>query len=264
MIGSELMLEHLHPNIGGYFLMAKTFCRAIAQKALIAGAPEWQWSRDKTDAEYMELSTVSEFDSLLGKIKIDMLTHKWPFQTGNIHYEFVPANLVERIVYKYILKAIAWSTARYELAGYYAEIKDYARARRECRAVSKVVPQSYEPLLRVADYYRMEGKRDEAQAAYRTCILAEDNPFARMKLAIILLEEENAKEASEEIESAFALAHRWRNKFTPKAAASGRYLLGVAYAKLGKGQLARENLQRAIAIQPDYRDAQDLLKQLER
>jgi tetratricopeptide (TPR) repeat protein len=264
LTGNELILEHLHPNLDGYFLMAKTFCRTIAQNNILVKPHHWHWELDKTDSAYLDLSTVSEFDRLVGKIKVDLLTHKWPFVKETNDYQFKPGSAEEGIVYRYIQKKTAWSDARYDLAQFYAGSRKFDLARRECLAVAKVIPFSYQPLLRVADYYRSEGKQQEAKAAYLHCFAVEDNPFARMKLAIILLEEDNPAAASEQINSAFALEEQGPYKLPPAAAASGRYLLGVAYAQMGKISEARENLQRALVIEPDYNDARSLLQQLSR
>ncbi len=262
MIGTELILEHLHPNINGYFLMAKVFCQAIAQCNLLVQPTEWNWNLDKRDAEYMEMSTVTNFDREVGRIKVELLTKRWPFNTGQTPVEFTPTNATESIVFRYLQGKIVWSDARYSLADYQASNKNYEMARKECLAIAKVLHYSYQPLLRVADYYRTEGRNEEAKAAYLRCIDAEDNPYAHFKLAIILLEEERAAEAAREIEISFALENSGLYKLPPSAAASGRYLLGVSYAKLGRIPEAKRSLERALAINPNDNDAKQLLQQL--
>jgi tetratricopeptide (TPR) repeat protein len=117
-------------------------------------------------------------------------------------------------------------------------------------------------LLRYADYFNQEGKKEEAMAAYQRCFEADDNPFARMKLAVLLLEEEKASPAAAQIEIAFTIDEKGKYKLPTKGAATARYLLGVAYAKLGRFGPARENLQRALAIEPGYKEADELLRQL--
>jgi tetratricopeptide (TPR) repeat protein len=262
IIGNELILEHLHPNISGYFLMAKTFSQTIRRQSLLVS--DWGKRPDVPDDEVWKVSAVTEFDSLLGAIKLDLLKHRWPFTTENSTSSFRPANDLERIVFSYAQGTIAWSDARYRAADYFAKNSVYEKARRECEAVAKVLPFSYQPVLRIADYYRAEMKNEEAKTAYMHCYTVEDNPYARMKLAIILLEEENAKAASEQIEAAFVSEQKTSYKLPIAAASSARYLLGVAYAKQNDLLLARQNLERAIAIDPNNADAQQLLKQLPR
>lgn len=262
IVGTPLILEHLHPSFRGYFLMAKAFTSAIRRNGLVARAEDWAQETVRTDSMVFEASTVSDFDSLHGAISVEMLRHRWPFVVHETEYAFRPANPVEAIVLRYIRKQVPWSGARFELAAYYAAQRDFQRARRECFAVAKVVPFSYDPLLRVADYYRAEGDTARAEEFYRRSAAVEDNPFARMKLAVLLMEGNRAAEAAREIEAAFAVHERTTYRLKPADAAAARYLLGGAYATLGDIPRARRELQRALAIDPSQRDARELLEKL--
>lgn len=259
--GSELLLEHLHPNIRGYFLMARTFATTLASTGVLAPTDQWQTAPD--DSTLMDTSTVAEFDHTVGKVRVELLMRKWPFHTGPVNYEFTAATPIEGVAFRYLQKTIAWSEARYLVAEWHARNKDFELARRECLAVAKVLFYSYQPLLRVADYYRMEGRNDEAKRAYASCFATEDNPFARFKLAIILLEENRNAEASAQIAEAFSVDATGRHKLPLPAAASGRYLQGVAYARLGRMQDARLSLERALALDPNLTDARELLQRIQ-
>jgi tetratricopeptide (TPR) repeat protein len=264
IVGNTLVLEHLHPNIKGYFLMAKTWWRTIMESDVLVPRSEWRLDRDETDAGYMQLSTASAFDSTVGALKIALLMRKWPFQNVEQPFTFTPSNVMEEIAYRYVQGRMAWSDARYALAEAYAQAGEFDRARNECMAVSKVIPFSYNPLLRVADYYAREGKMQEAKAAYWHCVNTEENPFGRMKLGWRYLEEEKPDSALQQLLRAFQVNEHTHDKLTLQGQASGRYLLAVAYAKLGNLTEARNQLERALAIQPDYADARELLEHLRR
>ncbi len=264
IIGSELMLEHLHPGIRGYFLMAKTWTQSLASHGIPVPVSEWQFARDKTDEEYMALSTVTEFDHQVGRIKVDIMTKKWPFKEPATPYKFKPKNPLERIVLRYLQDDIAWSTARYELAAYYSSEKKYDLARKECLAVSAVIPYSYQPLLKVADFYREENRTSQAKEAYLKCYTTEENPFARMKLAIILIEQDSLNDAESQIGRALEVERSGPHKFQPGAASSAQYLLGVIAAKQGKFPAARNYLQYALNIYPENTEAKELLGKLPR
>lgn len=244
--------------------MAKVFAEAMNGKRLLFPENTWSQALQKTDEEYYRDSEVTEFDELVGSIKVDLLQHKWPFTETSTGYSFTPRSKPEEIAFRYVQGRIFWSEARYELSEYYAASKDFNRARRECSAVSKVIPYSYQPLLRIADYFRMEGQRDSAKTWYQRCIAAEDNPYARMKFAIILLEEEQPSQAAQQIETGFQVAAQKGVQLSNEASASSYYLLGVAYAKMGKFREAREHLGRSLSIMPNQPDTRDLLQQVER
>ncbi|MBI5474048.1 MAG: tetratricopeptide repeat protein [Ignavibacteriae bacterium] len=260
--GGELILEHLHPNVKGYFLMGKTFVHAMKKNSLLARADDWAATPSPSDSALFEQSTIAEFDETVGRLKVEFLKRRWPFNTGTTNYEFVAANPIESVAFRYVQQGIAWSDARYLLAEYYAGIKRFDLARKECLAVAKVIPFSYNPLLRVADYYRMEGKRDESKKAYERCIAVEENPYAHIKLGLTYLEEENSGKAAQELEKAMDLNTTFGEKLTVEASSAARYLLGVAYAKSGMVEKAKAELNRAIAINPNNTDARDVLRQL--
>jgi tetratricopeptide (TPR) repeat protein len=258
--GNELFLEHLHPNITGYFFMAKAFADAIKKNRLLAA--ESDWNPAPADSVLTETSTVGEFDWALGKIKTDLLKRRWPFNKGAVNFEFSAANPIESLVFKYVKKEVAWSDARYLLAEHYAKNGQYHLARKECLAVSRVIPHHYNPLLRVADYYRLEGKREEARAAYKHCLAVEENPYGHVRLGLLFLEEEKVSEAATELQSALTINETFDDPLRAEGVSGARYLLGVAYAKMGRLQEAKNELNRALAINPNNEEAKEVLKQL--
>ncbi len=260
--GNELFLEHLHPNIDGYFLMAKAFAGAIRSNNVVFSPSDWKPESTVSDSSLMATSTVSEFDRTVGKLKTDFLKRRWPFNKGAVNFEFNASHPIESLVFRYLQKEIGWSEARYMLADYHAKQGQFDRARNECLAVSKILPFYYNPLLRVADYYRAEGKHEESKEAYRRCIAVEDNPYARIKLGLRLLEEENSAEAVTEFETALKVNEGFAEPFSLEASSGARYLLGVAYAKLGRVAEAKDQLNRALAINPNNNNAREVLNQL--
>jgi tetratricopeptide (TPR) repeat protein len=260
IIGHELIVEHLHPDIAGYFLMAKTWAADIRAAHLLG--PEPPGGEILPDSTYMDSSAVTAFDEELGKIKTGLIKRHWPFTRGNVSTSFIPGDSVQAIVYAYIRHAIGWSDARYALAAYYGRHAQFRLARRECLAVWRVIPFSFQPLLKLADYFSDEGNTHEAEAAYERCIGVEDNPFARMKLGLLMLQEDRASDAAREIEEGFAVNGKGAGSLPVGGTATGRYLLGVAYAKLGKFEEAKDNLRKALVIQPDLREARDVLSQI--
>lgn len=262
ILDSTLLLVHVHPNINGYFLMAKTLCDAITQNHLLVPPSNWSHSR-VSDSTLMELSRVTVFDWTVGKVKIDLLERNWPFETGTANYQFVASNPVESVVFRVMKGGIAWAEARYLLAEFEARNNHFDLARKECLAVARVAPFYYDPLFRYAGYYEQEGKTEEAKEAYRQCYEADDNPFARMKYAALLLDDGKAESAAAQIDTAFAVDARGKYRLSTQSAVAGRYLLGVAYAKLGEINLAKASLEQALAMIPSFADARKLLRQLE-
>ncbi len=73
--GATLLLEHLHPNVDGHFLIADAFYRALGEAAL----PEpWQTAVPPNVARGQVL--VTELDSTLASLHVRRLLDNWPFQ----------------------------------------------------------------------------------------------------------------------------------------------------------------------------------------
>ncbi len=260
LVGNELILEHLHPNIDGYFLMAKVWAKDIQTSALLGGNLDWTPAPD--DSTLFAESDVSPFDREMGRIRTMMLTSHWPFQPRVLPRPADTDDSVSSITRAYLDRRLAWPMARFRLGDLYAGRNQLAQARREYLAVTHVLQYSYLPWIRVADLYYLQRDLKQAEEYYRRSIGAEDNPYSHMKLGTVFLAEERAQDAVRQIDSAFALEGRQGEKFTLEGAANGRFLLGVAYVKLGRISDARVQLQRAIAIQPDFQKARGLLEQL--
>jgi len=255
-------MEHLHPNIGGYVLMAEAFASSMRTRGLLFGRQGWDAAPLLTETEVLKNSPVSQFDTLMGAIKIELLTHRWPFVRETVPFVYRPKDAIEGIVYRYVQGQSAWSEARYELSEEYVRTGRFDDARRECRAVAAVIPHSYQPYLRIADYYSKEGKPQEALQAYDECTKVQDNPFSRIKRAVILLETERSREALSELHAALALP-RSLEQLSALQLSLAQYLLGVAYAKLSDFVRARQSAQAALRYDPSSSEARDLLRQLD-
>jgi tetratricopeptide (TPR) repeat protein len=258
--GHELILEHLHPNIGGYFLMAKTWAHDIRADGLMGPGAEWREA--PPDTVLFERSTVSLFDEEVGRRRIDVLLHHWPFVARETSPKLIPADSVQAIVFSYIQRRMTWAEARYALGELYARRGEPDNARREILAVAHANPLSCVPLLRVGDFFYLQGRQPEAEEQYRQSIAVEDNQYGRIKLGALYLDDGRPAEAAAEIERAFALEAMSRIKFPLHGAATGRFNLGTAYARMGKNAEARAQLQRAQAIEPGMKGPRELLEQL--
>lgn len=73
LIGNNYMLEHLHPNDQGYFIMAEAFFEALVSEKLI----QVQYNISEQTAK--QLTAVTSADKMLARFKIDGLTSDYPF-----------------------------------------------------------------------------------------------------------------------------------------------------------------------------------------
>jgi tetratricopeptide (TPR) repeat protein len=104
LIGYNLILEHLHPNIDGYFLMADAFLNTLKKNNFISR--DWNPLSVKPSEFYRNNWGFTELDSLIGDLKIKMLKSGWPFIPGNEINIFMstykPKNLIDSLAFRYV------------------------------------------------------------------------------------------------------------------------------------------------------------------
>jgi tetratricopeptide (TPR) repeat protein len=126
LIGNGLLLEHVHPNLDGYFLLADAFFDAMVAQG-IPGRPEV----GVTEADARADLPVSEVDRLFGEYKVQRIKSGWPFApTWTAPRLPPPASEAERLAQDLYFERISWPEAQDQLRRHYQATGDrlgYAR-----------------------------------------------------------------------------------------------------------------------------------------
>ena len=114
IIGNDLMLEHLHPTIDGYFIIADSFYKALAKSAIFGRFPQYI----DTEVAQQDLP-VFDAEIYWGKAKIAALMADYPFtkspQKVQLPVVKTPSDRLGLAAYK---KQIDWLTIAQENLGY--------------------------------------------------------------------------------------------------------------------------------------------------
>jgi tetratricopeptide (TPR) repeat protein len=114
IIGNDLMLEHLHPTINGYFIIADSFYKALQQSDVLGRFPEYI----QTEIAQQDLP-VFDAEVYWGKAKIAGLMADYPFtkspQKVQLPVAKTPSDRLGLAAYK---KQIDWLTIAKENLGY--------------------------------------------------------------------------------------------------------------------------------------------------
>ncbi len=122
LVGESLLLEHVHPNLDGYFLLADAFFSALIANGL-PGAPEV----DLAIAEARAGMPVSDIDRFLGDYKVLRIKAGWPFSDGRIPVTLpAPASESERLAQELYHERISWPEAHDRLRRHYQAQGDRA------------------------------------------------------------------------------------------------------------------------------------------
>ncbi|MBN2423497.1 MAG: tetratricopeptide repeat protein [Calditrichaceae bacterium] len=205
IIGHNLILEHLHPNISGYFLMTKAFYTAILKGKIITS--ELDSANLKNDAYYRKEWGYTELDSIVGELTVRSLKEGWPFKSKELPkrflHDFKPANLFEKIAMKKLGSTdFSMEMAHLELAGYYEKQKNFADAYREYLALIHSIPYETEFYEKAATLLLMNGDYQQAFKLLSKSLKIYPTFFAVKWLGLIHLKSNNLKQALEYLEKA--------------------------------------------------------------
>jgi tetratricopeptide (TPR) repeat protein len=114
LVGHTLLLEHVHPNLDGYFLLADAFHDALLAAGL-PGTPEVVIDAATARREI----PASEIDHWLGDYKVRKIQAGWPFRASPIELVLPrPASEGERLAQDVFHSRIDWATAQDQLRRY--------------------------------------------------------------------------------------------------------------------------------------------------
>ncbi len=193
--GNNLILEHLHPNLRGYFLMAQAYYKAIQKTKIFRQPPHWP----PPDSVLWKEFGITDFDREIGKLRILVLTHSWPFTANHFtrleDLGYQPQNLVQELAKAYWENRITWEQAHVKLAEYYTAQKEYSRAEAEYRALIAATPYNPSPYQRLAYLLIKQQKLNSAKLVLLKLAKFSSDFFTHKWLGAILLNEGKVKES---------------------------------------------------------------------
>lgn len=179
LIGSGLLIDHVHPNIKGYFLLAKTWFQTIKENKILGLSP----NIGENDSLLWKESAVTQLDSLIGAIKILELKSRPPFSQTEESLNYEPHSTIEQIAYQYVVsKKLSWASAHMNVVKYYLGIGNYSKTLDELRAIL-VSDQDNPMILKLAGDMALQlNLLNKAEKYYLTANKYSTNQFIEYKL----------------------------------------------------------------------------------
>jgi tetratricopeptide (TPR) repeat protein len=131
MIGNELVLEHVHPNLTGYALISEAFYAAMKKEKLI---PVNQ-VKEMTFQELLQSMPVTKVDSLAGIYKANKLKTSWPFSAALRQDTFRVETQEEKWAWNVAFNRLSWRAATDSLYNYYLGSHQLNKARKVMEAL---------------------------------------------------------------------------------------------------------------------------------
>jgi len=138
IIGSETILEHVHPNLYGYAIMSEAFYQSFQQQHLITDSAQKVISFDELRKEM----PITRMDSLSGQYQIMMLKTGWPFNVPLSKDFRLSANLEDTLAGKVGLNHMEWRVAMGQIFDHDKQTDNKEGALRVMEAMALEYPQN--------------------------------------------------------------------------------------------------------------------------
>jgi tetratricopeptide (TPR) repeat protein len=279
IVGRTLMLEHLHPNIDGYFLIADTFYEALRAKQMIG-----PWTAPVPADRARREILVTPVDSLVAALRTDRLRSGWPFQPRGVTLTPIvdtlrPTTIVEQLAQAVVRGTLAWAIAMEQLRAYYERAGDYDRAIHVALAMAQEYDYSPQPYMDAGRLAILRHRYDEALRYVRAATERRETASSVQLVGLLLLRLGDHDAAMPYLRRAAALAPGDRRMSVALTAAealpdlertrahaprdtSALYNLAVAYALTQQYEKSREVLAALRRVAPGHAGARELLRRL--
>jgi tetratricopeptide (TPR) repeat protein len=258
LVGNTLILEHVHPNVRGYFTLANEYARVMRTRGFVASSEEWA-RRDTTPLETLWAERhVTEIDERIGRRRTEVLTATWPFVDGIAVVDAIPpADTLGQIAEKVARGRVYWHLAHWDAIGYYSRRNDRRALEREYRTLIDQLPSiDVQPYLQLArlllEERRIQGVRELLTASLNVA----PTILAYRALADIAMGTGDFDGASAYYEKTFGFPQ------TRDEQAENGHLLALAYFRAGKIDRATRKVMEVLSLKPEYAPAVKLLNEL--
>jgi tetratricopeptide (TPR) repeat protein len=126
IIGDELILEHVHPDLMGYALLSDAFYKSMKKEKLIAINTE----NEMSFTQLIQEMPITKVDSLAGLYKVSNLKRNWPFSEVMSSHPYAIKTVEEKLAYGVTSQQLAWPDAISQLYDYYINNHELEKARK--------------------------------------------------------------------------------------------------------------------------------------
>lgn len=145
IIGKELILEHLHPNLDGYYLLSTSFYRSMVKTLNFDERPG-----QKSVLPFAELP-LTQMDSFFGNYQNVILRSQWPFSEPLPTFSLAGKEAPEVMAGGLIDKKVSWEEAMQNLYRYYQANADQRNVLKVVESMALAYPLDHLAHLRAGE-----------------------------------------------------------------------------------------------------------------
>ena len=248
IIGSDLMLEHLHPNLEGYHLIADAFYEALISSAVL-GKPSLYVTTDVARGEVL----FTAVDSLFGAYRVRQLLSAWPFQSPGTAIDALDSleatTPIEAIALELYRGEIQWYEATDRLRIHYEQQQDLHHALQASLAMIQQYPYLPRPYAQAADIMVRQGRVQEALVYFEAANDIEETASVHYMLGMLHLRSGRVVAAKDNLERATEL---------DPANVAMRLQLTQYYVLIREFEQAAESVEILLSLDSDHQAAHEL------
>ena len=208
LIGDNITVDHLHPNIRGYFLMADAFFNTMRTAGLIA--EKWNDANIKPAESYLNNWGITRLDTICADLSIRFLKGGWPFQpksvANRVIQDYIPTTPAESLaVYNFFNPDEGIEVLHLKLAEYYEKRGDLERALAEYKALYYTIPFETMFYERATNILLHQEKYDEALPILQKSLQIRPTVYALKWIGQIWLTQNKILEALPYLEKVYEI-----------------------------------------------------------
>ncbi|TNE73904.1 tetratricopeptide repeat protein [bacterium] len=254
IIGNELMLEHLHPNVDGYSTLGKSFVDVFLL------SPPKNLRVNRTNLRdwtyYNEHVYVTDFDKTIAEIKLLRLKSGWPFVQKNEYKNVIiykPETIADSLALDVVENKITLEEAKVKLAETYTKRRQIDKAIHEYLSIIVDIPYSASAYVFVGKLYIDSNRLDKAEPFLEIANRLDANAFTKKMLGAIKIDKKEYESGIRYLKESIQL-----NPKDPQAL----YNLAGGYALNRQFKEAKETAEKVKEINPNYPGLMSLINQL--
>lgn len=245
LVGYNLTVDHLHPNIDGYRLIANAFYDEMKKSNLLPKGQHSNLTEEKADSILKANFPFTALDSTLANYSIIVLTGQYPFvPKGTPNYKMLNykmSNIVDTIAAQIFNKQLKWETAHSKLAEYYLNRNEIDKFIREMEVIIAERPYYDVPYRTLAAYLIDKGYIEKAIPYLKKLDQIKSDFFSNKWLGQVYLKLNEADTALPYLQKAVQYGEADYQLW---------YNLAGAYYLNGNVDLAITSIERSLQLNP--------------
>lgn len=243
--GSDLFLEHVHPNQRGYVLLARMYFTALQQSKFLGRKADM--SRFAGWDSYTSRMMLTPLDQRIAYHTIKTVTTRWPFvplaQQVDYRGTYTPTDLLDSLAFAVSRGGMQWAQAKSVIAGKYMAASQFDSAIAEFKGLIRDQPEIHVGWELAGRALLSARQADRARPYLQKAYSIKPTEFTAFALGLMEMQDKKPERAIPLLEQTLQL-----DPNQPTA----MYQLSMAYALTRNVAGARGMALRLSQVAPQY------------